>query len=291
MKPRVLIVSPVRNERPHIESVVRAVAAQTRPPERWIVVDDGSTDGTLECLRALEADVPFLEVVSTPPAYTRATADRLAAAAAPRAFNYGLRGVAWQDYTHIGKLDGDTELPPDYFEQLLGEFEGDPELGIAGGIRVERFGDGWRELRVPSHHVPGALKLYTRACFEAIGGIHERLGWDGIDEIYARMRGFRTRSFAGLVTLHHRHWGTADGTLRGRARHGQAAYVLHYGPLFAALRSAKVALARPVALSGAAFLYGYARAGLRRTERVDDPHFRRFVRAELRSRLLGRFAS
>ena len=48
---------------------------------------------------------------------------------------------------------------------------------------------------VPGYHVRGALKLYSRACFEAIGGIEERLGWDTIDETYARMRGFRTQSF------------------------------------------------------------------------------------------------
>ena len=45
---------------------------------------------------------------------------------------------------------------------------------------------------------------YTRACFEAIGGVQERLGWDTIDETYARMRGFKTRSFTDLVAVHHR---------------------------------------------------------------------------------------
>ena len=74
-------------------------------------------------------------------------------------------------------------------------------------------------------------EVYSRECFEAIGGIDERLGWDTIDETYARLRGFTTRSFDGLVARHHRPVGTADGTLRGRARHGQCAYILHYGGL------------------------------------------------------------
>ncbi len=34
-----------------------------------------------------------------------------------------------------------------------------------------------------------------RECFAAIGGVRERLGWDGIDEVTARMHGFETRSF------------------------------------------------------------------------------------------------
>ena len=288
---RVLLVSPVRNERPHLETVVRAVAAQTRPPDLWIVVDDGSDDGTLQLLQALEPDVAFMKVVSTPRGYTAAAADRLAAAAAPRAFNYGLRGVDVTEYTHVGKLDGDTELPHDYFERLLAKFDAQPSLGIGGGIRVEEFEDGWRELRVPPQHVPGALKLYSTPCFEAIGGMQERLGWDGIDEVYARMRGFETRSFGELVTRHHRHWGTADGTLRGRARHGQAAYILHYTPLFAGARALKIAAARPRVVSGAAFAYGYLRSAVRRDPQVEDPQFRRFVRAELGARLRRPFSA
>lgn len=286
MSDRVLLVSPVRNEAAHIERIVAAVAGQTRPPDAWIVVDDGSTDGTSEILRMLEDRVSFMRVLQAPEGYTTAGVDRLAAAAAPRAFNLGLRSVSWNEFTHVGKLDGDTELPADYLERLLEEFRRDSSLGIGGGIRVEQFADGWRELHVPRHHVPGALKLYTTGCFEAIGGMHERLGWDTIDETYARMHGFTTRSFPALVTRHHRHWGTADGRLRGRARHGQAAYILHYDALFVLARSLKVATAAPWFLSGLAFIYGYVHAAIVRTPRVEDPDFRRFMRRELRARVL-----
>ena len=42
---------------------------------------------------------------------------------------------------------------------------------------------------IPGNHVHGAVKCYTRACFETIGGVQERLGWDTIDETYARCTG------------------------------------------------------------------------------------------------------
>jgi glycosyltransferase involved in cell wall biosynthesis len=283
--PKVLIISPVRNEAAHVERVIDAVARQARPPDLWLVVDDGSDDGTLELLREAAPLIPFMRVVQTPPGYTTATADRLAAAAAPRAFNWGLAQVDRADYDFIGKLDGDTELRPDYLRRLLAEFDQDPKLGVGGGIRVERDGDGWRDLKVPREHVPGALKLYRRDCFTAIGGVQERLGWDGIDETYARMHGFTVRSFPELVTVHHRDWGTADGRVRGLVRYGRSAYIMRHSVTWILLRSGKVAMTRPVGLSGCAFLYGYFTAMLRSVPRVEDPRFVRAVRLEQRKRL------
>jgi biofilm PGA synthesis N-glycosyltransferase PgaC len=283
---RIVLISPVRNEARHIVRTARALQAQTRPPDLWLVVDDNSDDATPELLRELEAEIPFIRVMATPRRHTQHGPDRLALAAEARAFNFALATLAGDPYTHIGKLDGDIELPPGYFEGLLARFERDPALGIAGGTLLEPGRSGWESDPAPAYHVRGALKLYTRACFEAIGGVEERLGWDTIDETYARMRGYATRSFPELVARHHRPLGTADGALRGRARHGECAYILHYGLLWVTLRSLKEARRWPLGISGVAFLYGYLRAALRSQPRVDDDEFRRFVRRELRGRML-----
>jgi biofilm PGA synthesis N-glycosyltransferase PgaC len=280
-----LLITPVRNEAAHIARTARAVAAQTRPPDAWLVVDDGSDDGTGALLQALAADIPSMRVIATPSDHTPAGPDRLAAAAEARAFNWALGHVDLGEYRYVAKLDGDIELPHDYFERLIARFEAEPTLGIAGGMLLEPSGAEWRRQRVPDYHVRGALKLYRRECFEAIGGIEERLGWDTIDETYARLRGFTTRSFGDLVARHHRPEATAEGALRGRARHGQCAYVVHYGLGWVALRSLKEAASWPPGLSGAAFLYGYLRSAARREPRVQDVEFRRLVRRELRGRL------
>lgn len=287
MSQRLLVISPVRNERAHIELVAGAIAAQTRPPDLWMLVDDGSTDGTPELLDAIAAQLDFVRATSTTEAAKGQIKDRLAIAAEARAFNLALSGVSLSEFTHVAKLDGDTELPPEYFEVLLRRFAEDDALGLAGGVYADPVGaDGWKVVEIPhDHHVPGSLKCYSRACFEAIGGMQERLGWDTIDETYARMRGFRTRSFADLVAHHHRPWGSADGTLRGRARHGQCAYIAHFTPMWVGLRAFKLAMTRPRGLSGVAFLYGYARSAVDGTQRVADPELARFVRGELRGRM------
>jgi biofilm PGA synthesis N-glycosyltransferase PgaC len=289
MDPRLLVISPVRNESAHLKRVARAMATQTRPPDLWLLVDDHSGDGTYKLAEHLAGEIPFIDVLRAPEQPLPDPRDRLASAAAPRTFNFGLNSVDRRAFTHIAKLDGDMELPPEYFERILGEFAADPKLGMAGGLRNELVHGKWRLERIPTeHHVNGALKCYSRECFEAIGGIEERLGWDTIDETVARMRGFRTRSFESLVAVHHRPWASADGTLRGRARYGAAAYIVHFPTWWVALRSLKVAAARPEVLSGLAFLYGYVRAALRRTPRVEDGEFRRAVHREIRGRVAGR---
>jgi poly-beta-1,6-N-acetyl-D-glucosamine synthase len=299
MAQRLLVISPVRNEAAHLELVADAMAHQTRPPDLWVLVDDGSTDGTPEILAGLAERIDFVKVVgaaeqqpSSSPVKDSPVKDRLAMAAAPRTFNRGLHSVEWRSFTHISKLDGDIELPLDYFGRLLGEFERDPRLGLAGGVWAEPDphsggdGDGWKVQPIPlEHHVLGSLKCYSLECFEAIGGMQERLGWDTIDLMYARMRGFRTRSFPQLVTRHHRPWGSADGALRGHTRHGQCAYIVHYPLPWVTLRAFKMARLRPRGISGVAFLYGYLRSAVRRVPRVEDRELRRFVRRELRERV------
>lgn len=284
MAQRLLVVSPVHNEGRHIERVVRAVAAQRRRPDRWIVVDDSSEDGTLEILRRLEAELGFMTVLRAPERPVGGD-DRLVEAVEVHAFDHGLGTVDRAAFTHIAKLDGDIELPPEWYEALLARFDAEPRLGIACGQLSETIDGVDRIIPIPPHHVHGALKLYSRECFETIGGLQPRLGWDTIDEAYARMAGFTTRSFAEPVAIHHRPLASRDGVLRGRARHGACAYITHQSLPWVAARAVKVGSARPVGLGGAAFLYGYLHAAARRTERVPDPALRRFVRGELRSRV------
>ena len=246
-----LLITPARDEAAHLERTIRAVAAQTRAPDLWLIVDDGSTDATPEILARLAARGAL------PARRCRRRQERRGERRPARRGGRGAglqlrpwRAVDLDDFTHVGKLDADIELPAEYFERLLDRFEREPELGIAGGGLLERGRSGWQPTKVPGYHVRGALKLYSRECFDAIGGIEERLGWDTIDETYARMHGYTTRSLPELAARHHRPVATRGGALRGRARHGQCAYILRYGAWWVALRSLKVACSRPYGLSG-----------------------------------------
>ena len=88
--------------------------------------------------------------------------------------------------------------------------------------------------------------------------------------------------------LHHRHTGSADGRLRGHVRWGEAHWILHHGLPWTVARAGQGRAAiEPRGVSGAAYLYGYGRAAVRRVPRVDVEGYREFVRAEQRRRIVA----
>ena len=98
------------------------------------------------------------------------------------------------------KLDGDVELPPDYFERPPRAASPRTRRSASpAATSSSRSGAGGVPIPIPPTTSTARSSATRRECFAAIGGMQERLGWDTIDETYARMRGFATRYFPDLV--------------------------------------------------------------------------------------------
>ncbi len=285
VRPRLLVVTPARNEAEHLLAVILAMVNQTVLPDEWRIVDDGSTDTTRDIVVRAAAEHSWIHLSELRGGEDHGI-DKLAAGRPPRAFAAGVHD-ATVNWDFVAKVDADVELPPMYFATLLERMLANERLGMAGGILVEPDANGKdRVIAVPRQHVPGALSIYRRSCFEQIGGVREILGWDTIDETLARMRGFQTRSYTDIVARHRRQTGAVAGVVRGRSRHGVVAWIAHYPLYFVLLRAAKLSLLRPRGVLGAAFVWGYLWAAARRVPRVTDEGFRSHVRREIRQRVM-----
>ncbi len=266
------VVTPARNEAENLPRLAQALASQTVRPVDWILVDNDSTDETAPVARKLAVDYGPTRVIATP-------GERIATRGGPvaRAFMAGLEALDGAPDV-IVKLDADVSFAPDYFERLLAEFEADAELGIASGTCYELEGGEWRPRHVTGGRVRGASRAYRRECLKDVLPLEDRPGWDGIDELRAAARGWRTTSFTHLRFLHHRAVGERDASRRAQLfRTGRATYYTGYRPSYLVLRSLYNARREPIAV---AMIAGYVTAAMRREPRCDDEGVRAFIRSE-----------
>lgn len=118
-----------RNEGERLVRCLQSLRNQCSDKAPIVYVDSGSTDGSVEFAKSVDADVVSLDL-SKP--FTMARG----------------RNAGWQflqqrypEIQYIQFLDGDCELIPGWLEQALKVMESDPSLAIVCGRRRERFPD------------------------------------------------------------------------------------------------------------------------------------------------------
>src|SRR5258708_35320006 len=120
MLPSFVLVTPARNEAQFIELTLKSVVAQTVRPAKWIIVSDGSTDGTDEIVNKYAAQHPWIELVRMPERRERHFAGKV------HAFNAGFALVEDLDWDVVGSLDADISFDDEFFSFLLGKLVEDP---------------------------------------------------------------------------------------------------------------------------------------------------------------------
>jgi biofilm PGA synthesis N-glycosyltransferase PgaC len=266
------IITPVRDEADNLRRLAPCLAGQTAVPAAWIIVDDGSSDGTADLIASLAREHPWIRLTS-------AGGEALARGGPiVRAFNAGLAALDPLPEVVV-KLDADISMGADHFESLLSEFARDPKLGIAGGIGYEEQADGvWRQRHGTGAGVWGACRAYRRECLTDVLPLEQHMGWDTLDLVKANVKGWKTEVFYELSFRHHRVEGERDGhRMRTSKIQGEAAYFMGYRPSYLLVRTLYRTLRDPAAVG---LLIGYARARARRGPRCADPALRDYVRAQ-----------
>jgi len=277
------VITPARNEARYIERTIDSMLRQTVQPTKWVIVDDGSTDGTARLAEQSLAGAGWVDVVSRPD-----RGHRSAGTGVVEAFRVGEGHIAGIDWAYLVKLDADVEFEADYFERCLAEFDQDPDLGIAGGTVYDVLGDHTTWEPHPAFHVRGATKIYRRACWEDIGGLIDGTGWDTIDELKANQMGWSTRTLPEIPIYQLRPSGQAAGAWSNWVKNGVAAYRSGYHPAFLLARAGKRLVRPPSIVAPTALIWGYTKSWIQRVDRPNDPELLTFVREQQRNRLLGR---
>ncbi len=277
---RHIVIMPAHNESAYIGDTLNSLLAQTEPPDRIIVVDDGSDDGTADIVRRVAAEDTRVELISE--SVPQGRRYRVV-----EVFNRGYEAAAATPSQYVSKLDADQIFPPTYFERLLGMMDRDPTIAAASGILEENIDGRLTPFRTPENHVVGSLKTYRRDVFDRMGGFIPILGWDIVDLVKARSLGYRTATISDLRVLHCRRHASSGGIVKGNFRMGRGAYVIGSHPLFMLGRAVYRMLEPPYLVLGFALLAGYIAAWIERAPRLHDEAVVRHLRREQLQRLLN----
>ena len=269
--PKIVVISPVRNEERLLPATIESMVAQTLQPTEWVIVDDGSTDNTAEIVEKAAAEHSWIRLVRRGDRGFRKLGGGVI-----DTFNDGL-ATTEVDWDYVGKLDADLTFGPDYLERITKEFDADDKLGSASGKVYRPEGDGVVEEFMIDEMVAGQWKLYKRQCFEEIGGLVAEVMWDGIDFHKARQAGWKTRSIniPELAIIHHRLMGSSDkNVLRGRMRWGFGQWFMGTHPAYIIASAGLRMFEKPYIIGGILILAGYVRAAIQRQPRYGDLAFR-----------------
>jgi biofilm PGA synthesis N-glycosyltransferase PgaC len=280
-KLKYILITPARNEETNIERTIKSVILQTILPQKWVIISDGSTDGTDEIVTKYLAQNSWIELIRLPEHRDRHFAAKV------NCFNAGYDKVKGSSYDIIGNLDADISFDRDYFEFLMGKFAEDPRLGVAGTPFVE-YGKHYDYRFTNIEHVSGACQLFRRKCFEEIGGYVPitKGGIDWVAVTTARMKGWATKTFTEKTCLHHRKIGTGNNSaLMAWFKQGRKDYFLGNHPFWEVFRTLYQMSKQPIIIGGFCLLLGYAWAGLNREERPVLKELMEFHRKEQMSRL------
>ena len=255
------LITPARNEAAYVGNTIEAVLSQYQRPVKWIIVDDGSTDETAHIVHRYAARYDFIALVSTDGDRTRNFGSKAAA------ITVGLQRLSHTPHDLIGNLDADIIIRPDYYANVIAEFERDARLGISGGVIYEPNGDRFITHDTTWDSVGGAVQLFRKECFQQIGG-YPQLESGGIDaaaEITARMHGWLVRKVANNGVYEQRRTGYASGhPLRASYREGVHYHKLGYSTIFYFLRCAYRIADAPVVAGSLMGLLGFLSAKVRR---------------------------
>lgn len=121
MTPKVSVVSSVYNGMAYLDRAIPGILGQTFTDFEFIIVDDGSSDGTLDELRALERREARVRVFAP---------GRMGPAAA---YNYGVTQAHGE---YVARQDFDDRSYPDRLRHQVALLDAQPSVGVVGGYYV-----------------------------------------------------------------------------------------------------------------------------------------------------------
>jgi cellulose synthase/poly-beta-1,6-N-acetylglucosamine synthase-like glycosyltransferase len=224
-KPEVAVLIPAYNEEKVIERTVRAVLASDYPGLHVIVIDDGSTDNTLEVARRafIKEEASGKVVILTKPNSGKA-----------EALNFGLEHL--RDHEIFVGIDADTVIARNAISRLVPHFLNPKVAAVAGNAKVGNRVNLWTRWQaleyITSQNferralnvlgavsvVPGAIGAWRTSAVREAGGYHTDTVAEDADLTMALLRNGYRVEYEDLALAYTEAPINANGLMRQRFR-------------------------------------------------------------------------
>jgi glycosyltransferase involved in cell wall biosynthesis len=180
--PLVSVVMPVRNALPFLDDSIKSILAQTLSDFEFVVLDDASTDGSVERLRDWARRDKRISV--------HQSKRPLGLAASSNAV------VAQARAPLVARMDADDIVHPDRLTRQWTIMKEYPDVAVVGTLcnginasgREVRPRDRWRLVRRSARiPFPHGSAMFRRAMFEQVGGYDERIQRGEDQDLFSRM--------------------------------------------------------------------------------------------------------
>ncbi|MGD8778949.1 MAG: glycosyltransferase family A protein [Ignavibacteria bacterium] len=278
-----IIVTPCKNEDKYIVECIKSIIGQKILPEKWIIVNDNSTDKTKEIILSYSNLYSWIELVN----YNMCSDERKYGAHIQKVFYYGLNRVSQLNYDFFSLIDADIKLPENYFEEVIKCFERYPKVGSCGG-KLYNLINGKLEFEDSGQsHIRGAFKTYRKICFEQLKGFKNVWSWDGLDDMETLFNGWEIKVL-DLKIIHLKPTGTDYNLKNERIMAGKEAYKTRYGFDWIIMKSIQYLFKKPYFWGSFFYLHGYFIALLKKETKIVDTELGKFIRNFKRKEILDR---
>jgi len=272
---KTLIITPFLNEETVIRALIDSVISQQKGVDKWVLVDDGSTDKSAEIINEYLQEHPWISLLQL----DHKKQKRSIGAKIINAFNKGLETVKLVEFDIIMKIDADLILPTNYVLEISNQFETNSRLGLCGGVCGLIENDRIvLESKTNLDHVRGALKAYRRECFIEIEGLVNKMGWDSVDEYKIRYANWEVKVLPELMVAHLKETNIKTGHARASFKNGIMLYTIRFDIPLLMTNVLKRLLWKPYIIQGIAIFVGYFYAFLTREERIVTTRLGKFIR-------------
>jgi glycosyltransferase involved in cell wall biosynthesis len=287
-----ILVTPVKNEEKHLPKLAECIINQTILPHVWIILDDGSSDGTPNIIKDLEQKFHWIKGVRFKRTSIR-DLDEHFGEICNFAFQEAMKYCESNELAveYLAKIDADIIIPKNCMEKVLYNLAEDKKIGIIGphlkfipDASVQEIGSGEQETSEHSHpkydlmEPSDGLRIYRGETYKAMGGIPETMAPDVVALAKARLKGWIVKRSYDVIAIKTRQTSSSIQSIRnGYKMQGLRRYYLNYPPSILIFYAALEIFNKKPDL-GFAMLSGYMSGVINKKEKINDKEIRDYFR-------------